>query len=92
MTPASARSIPSCAPGRSSASAASPSFPSGTTTQRALLIARYYHIDAIAYAADDVPFREAVRTHLHEWLAQVAVILDLYVLHTGPEHLAARHR
>lgn len=58
--------------------------------QRALLIARHYHIDAIAYAADDVPFQNAVRAHVHEWLAQVAVIFDLYVLHTAPEHPARR--
>jgi SanA protein len=58
--------------------------------ERALLIARHYGIDAIAYAADDVPFKYAVRAHVHEWLAQVKVVLDLYVLHTAPRHLGAR--
>jgi SanA protein len=58
--------------------------------ERALLIARHYGIDAIAYAADDVPFKDAVRAHIHEWLAQVKVVLDLFVLHTGPRHLGAR--
>jgi len=58
--------------------------------ERALLIARHYGIDAIAYAADDVAFRYAVRAHIHEWLAQVKVVLDLFVLHTAPRHLGAR--
>lgn len=55
--------------------------------ERALLIARYYGIDAIAYAADDVAFHYAVRSHIHEWLAEIKVVLDLYVLHTAPHHL-----
>jgi SanA protein len=58
--------------------------------ERALLIARHYGIDAIAYAADDVDFRYAVRSHIHEWLAQVKVVLDLFVLHTAPAHLGGR--
>jgi SanA protein len=58
--------------------------------ERALLIAKYYKIDAIAYAADDVAFQYAVRAHIHEWLAQVKVVLDLYVLHTKPAHLGPR--
>ena len=58
--------------------------------ERALLIAQYYHIDAIAYAADDVAFQYAERAHLHEWLAEVKVVLDLYILHTAPAHLGPR--
>jgi SanA protein len=57
--------------------------------ERALLIAKYYGIDAIAFAADDVPFHYAVRSHLHEWEAQVKAVLDLYVLHTKPRYLGA---
>jgi SanA protein len=57
---------------------------------RALLIARHYGLDAIAYAADDVAFQYAVRAHIHEWLAQVKVVLDLFVLHTTPRHLGPR--
>src|SRR5581483_9360324 len=34
---------------------------------RALLIARHFDIDAIAFTAADVPFRHAVRAHIHEW-------------------------
>jgi SanA protein len=58
--------------------------------ERALLIASHYNIDAIAYAADDVSFRYAVRAHIHEWLAKVMVVLDLYALHTAPRHLGPR--
>lgn len=58
--------------------------------ERALLIAKNYGIDAIAYAADDVPFQFAQRAHIHEWLAQLKVVLDLYVLHTKPRYLGPR--
>jgi SanA protein len=58
--------------------------------ERALLIAKHYGIDAIAYAADDVPFQYAQRAHIHEWLAEMKVVLDLFVLHTKPRYLGAR--
>jgi SanA protein len=58
--------------------------------ERALLIAQHYGIDAIAYAADDVAFSYAERAHIHEWLAQIKVILDLFILHTQPRHLGPR--
>jgi len=58
--------------------------------QRALLIARHYGMDAIAYAAADVALRYAIRAHIHEWLARVKVILDLYVFHTAPRHLGPK--
>ena len=54
---------------------------------RALLIAKYYGMDTIAYAADDVDFHYAPMAHIHEWLAEVKVVLDLYVLHTKPMYL-----
>lgn len=57
---------------------------------RALLIAQYYKLDAIAYAAEDVPFHVAPNAHIHEWEAQVKAVLDLYVLHTAPKHLGER--
>jgi SanA protein len=58
--------------------------------ERALLIAKQYNLDAIAYAADDVPFHYAIMAHIHEWLAQIKVVLDLFILHTAPEHLGPR--
>jgi SanA protein len=57
---------------------------------RALLIAKHYDIDAIAFAATDVRFRYAVRAHIHEWFARVKVVLDLYVLQTRPRHLGPK--
>ena len=58
--------------------------------ERALLIAKHYGIDAIAYAADDVAFQYAERAHIHEWLAQMKVVLDLFVLNTKPRYLGAK--
>lgn len=60
--------------------------------ERALLIARHYDIDAIAFAAKDVPLRDAVRTHIREWLARGKVVLDLYILNTQPKHLGPKIR
>jgi len=54
---------------------------------RALLIAKYYGLDTIAYAADDVDFHYAPKAHIHEWFAEIKVVLDLYVLHTKPMYL-----
>jgi SanA protein len=58
--------------------------------ERALLIARHYGIDAIAFCAKNVPLRDAFRTHVREWLARVKVVLDLYILHTQPRHLGPK--
>jgi len=58
--------------------------------QRAILIAEHYGMDAIAYAADDVAFDYSKMSHVHEWLAQVKVILDLFVLNTEPKHLGTK--
>jgi SanA protein len=58
--------------------------------ERALLIAHHYDIDAIAFAAKDVPLRDALRTHIREWLARGKVVLDLYILNTKPKHLGPK--
>ena len=58
--------------------------------ERALLIARHYDINAIAFTAADVSFRHAVNAHVHEWFARVKVMLDLYILHTRPRHLGPK--
>lgn len=60
--------------------------------QRALLIAKHYKIDAIAFAADDVRFRYAIGSHIREWFARVKVLLDLYILHTAPKHLGPKEQ
>lgn len=56
---------------------------------RALFIADHYGINAIAFAARDVPLRKSLPAHVHEWLARVKAVLDLYILHTQPRHLGA---
>jgi len=58
--------------------------------QRALLIADYYGIDAIAFCAREVPLSNSIMAHVHEWLARVKVVLDLYILHTRPKHIGSR--
>jgi len=58
--------------------------------ERALLIARHYDLDAIAFAADDISIRYAPRSHVREWFARIKAILDLYVLHTAPRHLGPK--
>jgi SanA protein len=60
--------------------------------ERALLIARHYDIDAIAFAAGDVSFHSAPLSHIREWFARVKVILDLYILHTQPKHLGPKEK
>ncbi len=57
---------------------------------RALLIADHCGIDAIAFAANDVPLRYSVKTYLRERVARMKVVLDLYVLRTQPRHLGRR--
>lgn len=58
--------------------------------QRALLIAEHHGIDAVAFCARDVPLRRSTGARIHEWLARVKAVLDLYVLHTRPRHLGQR--
>lgn len=58
--------------------------------QRALLIADHYGLEAIAFCAAEVPLKNSVMAHVHEWFARVKVVLDLYVLHTKPKHIGKR--
>lgn len=53
---------------------------------RALFIAGYYGIDAVAYSADnkdELPLKLAIR----EILARSNTVLDLYIFHKGPRFL-----
>ena len=53
---------------------------------RAIWIAQRNGLDAVAFAAPDVPSRRwAWRVKAREQLARVACALDLYVLHRGPK-------
>lgn len=58
--------------------------------QRALLIADHYGMDAIAFCANEVPLKNSILAHVHEWMARVKVVLDLYLLHTRPKHIGTR--
>jgi SanA protein len=51
---------------------------------RALYLSRYFGIDAVAYAPDDLSVRWMVRPTAREYLARVKAVLDLYVLNTKP--------
>src|ERR1017187_5387776 len=51
---------------------------------RALFLSRYFGIDAVAYAPDDLPLGWMVRPTAREYLARVKAVLDLYVLSTKP--------
>lgn len=55
--------------------------------QRALFIARYYDLDAVAFNAKDVPNQYALKTRIREYFAKFKAVLDLYVFHTGPKFL-----
>lgn len=51
---------------------------------RAVFISRHHDLNAIAYAADDVPFLYGIRSRSREILARVKAVLDLYLLETKP--------
>jgi SanA protein len=51
---------------------------------RALFLSRYYGIDAVAYAPNDLSIRWMIRPTAREYLARVKAVLDLYVLNTKP--------
>jgi SanA protein len=59
----------------------------GFHNERALFIAAYYNINAIAFNAKDVPARYAFKTSVREYLAKFKAVLDLYILHTQPKFL-----
>lgn len=54
---------------------------------RAVFIGDYYNINTIAYAAEDVPFRDSLNILFREFLARPMAVLDLYVLRKNPRHL-----
>jgi len=51
---------------------------------RAVFISRHHDLDAIAYAAVDVPFFYGLRSRSREILARVKAVLDIYFLDTQP--------
>jgi len=58
---------------------------------RAIFIGRRYDIDATAYAAGGVSFREAMPVLAREFLARPIALVDLYILNTQPTHLGEKY-
>ncbi len=58
--------------------------------ERALYIARYYNIDAIAFNAKDVSMKAGIRTHTREVLARMLALVDLHVIHREPRFLGEK--
>lgn len=59
---------------------------------RALYIGNHEGMEAIAFAAQDVPDGYSFRTLIREYLARPYAILDVYVLRPQPEQDNWRHR
>ena len=57
---------------------------------RAVAIARYFGLDAVAYCAQEVPGRVQWRAEIREYLARMRACLDLYLLPTQPHFLGPR--
>jgi SanA protein len=55
--------------------------------QRALFIADYYKMNALAFSTEDVPASYSMRTSIREYFAKCKAVLDLYVLHKEPHFL-----
>lgn len=57
---------------------------------RALFIAQKYDLDAVGFNAEDVGFRNGLRTSIREKLARVKLFLDLYIFNTQPRFLGKK--
>jgi SanA protein len=55
--------------------------------ERALFIANYYKMNALAFSAEEVPASYSLRTTAREYFAKCKAVLDLYVLHKEPHFL-----
>ncbi|CAN5501694.1 hypothetical protein BH20VER1_BH20VER1_18310 [soil metagenome] len=51
---------------------------------RAILLARHFGIDAVAFTSEPVPFRWSKKTRGREVLARCRALLDVYLLRTQP--------
>lgn len=58
--------------------------------ERALFIANYYKMSAVAFNAQDVPDQYSIDTHLREYFAKCKAVLDLYVFHSTPHFLGEK--
>lgn len=57
---------------------------------RAVFIGKYYDINTVAYAAEELPLQDSVNILFREFLARSMAVLDLYVLRKAPKHLGQR--
>lgn len=57
---------------------------------RALYIADYHAMDAVAYCAQDVADSKGMKTKIREYLARPKMLLDLHVLGVGPKFLGKK--
>jgi SanA protein len=55
--------------------------------ERALFIANYYKMNALAFSTKDVPVKYSIRTTLREYFAKCKAVLDLYILKKEPHFL-----
>ncbi len=58
--------------------------------RRALYIAKRYGIDAVGFAAKEVPRRWYARTRLREVAARLRVVMDIYLFRTKPRFLGEK--
>ncbi len=57
---------------------------------RAVFLCRQNGIDAVAYNAEEIPFKSAPNTYYREYLARVKAVLDVYLLKTRPKFLGEK--
>jgi SanA protein len=55
--------------------------------ERALFIANYYKMNALAFSAQDVPASYSLRTTMREYFAKCKAVIDLYILRKEPHFL-----
>ncbi|MGL4597882.1 MAG: SanA/YdcF family protein [Bacteroidia bacterium] len=58
--------------------------------ERALFIAQYYGLDAVALNAREVALKYSLKTVVREYFARFKCVLDLYVLKTEPKFLGKK--
>ena len=58
--------------------------------ERAIFIANYYKMHAVAFNATDPSPAFSVQTNIREYFAKFKAVLDLYVLHTAPHFLGQK--
>ncbi len=58
--------------------------------ERALFIAKKYHIDAIGFAAQDPPKNYTLKTRIREYFAKTKAVIDLYFINKKPKFLGKK--